>query len=370
MSSLPPVSPGSVPAASTESVGNGSASYDIESDLAAHIEQRELDQALPAEPGGHDEGPPGEDDDEDVEYDEGGVGQVSHPVSTFDASVYTAHQEFLRAASHYVSPMGYDTHSPSDWQGSAPYEPQPPVATESASPAPDYTGESVMEAFMRQSGLGASSMGYDVPTPNGLPDVPYSLGPLSTGSPEQVDMNDSTKRGRGDPPSPVPSSVALPPAKRSAAPASTGAGAASSQSASAPLPSQDAARLLALTREVTAMQGEREGMQARVFAAESAAQASIQRSEAAVLVVRAQLVESARQAEAFKVDLGRRHDEQLTELRAEAANYRAQTEAQMATMLDELRVAAEARHAEAMVRAEAGFAAKDAAREAQHAQLA
>ncbi len=367
MASLPPVSPGSLPEASSASVGHGSAGYDIEADLAAQMEQSELaeTQTMSHENGGYAE-PPGGDDGDEEEYEEEYGGQLSHSVSTFDASAYTAHQEYIRAASHFVSPMGYDQHSPSDWPGNAPS--MAPAVT--ASNAPDYSGESVMDAFMRQSAAGASSMGYDVFSPNGVPDYAYPLGPLSVGSQQDaVEMSDSTKRGRGDPPSPAPSSE-RPPPKRSATPASPGAAVASVPSAPAPRPSQDPARLQALTYEVSALQHERDGLYARTLSAESAAQASIQSSAAAVLAVRAQLADCARQAEAHKLDSERRHAEQLAELRAEAANFRAQSEAQVASMLDGLRVTAEARHGEAMARAESGFAAREAAREAQHALAA
>ncbi len=108
-------------------------------------------------------------------------------------------------------------------------------------------GESAIDAFNRQAAMGASSMGYDVPSPNMAPGgYAYHPGPLSVGVPDTVDMNDSTKRGRvSDVPSSVASSVR--PAKRPAEPASSGTGAPSSLAAPPPLPLPDAARLQALT---------------------------------------------------------------------------------------------------------------------------
>jgi hypothetical protein len=350
MDSLPPVSPGSLGPASTASVGAGSAGYDIEADLAAQM-QGEFDQASPAEPDGVAMHPYEENGDDDEDPEDGYV-PVPHPVSTHDASVYTAHQDFQRAASHYVSPMGYDQPSPSEWSGEAPAE-----ATVTSN-APDYSSESVLDAFARFTALGASSMGYDASTPSVASGLEHPLGPIADGIPEEVEMNDSSKRGRDDPLSPTPSSV-RPPPKRSAAPAVAGAGAAPIQTAPAPLPSPDAVRLLALTREVSLYKAEREGMQARVVAAESAAQASVRNSEAAVGAFRAQLAESTRQAEAFKDDLVSRHQAQLDELRVEATTYRGQAEAQVTRMIEEMRATAEASHGEAMSRAAAGYAAKE-----------
>mgnify|MGYP000267378856 CR=1 FL=1 len=60
-----------------------------------------------------------------------------------------------------------------------------------------------------------------------------------------------------------------------------------------------------------------------------------------------------------------KHADQLSELRAEAANYRIQSEAQVAHIVADLKAQGEARHAEAMSAASAGFAAKAAALEAQ-----
>ncbi len=219
MDLLLPVSPGSVAPASTASVGNGSTSYDIEADLAAQM-QGEFDQASPVEPEGVAMHPCGEDGDAEDDPEDGYV-PVAHPVSTFDASAYTAHQELLRAAAHYVTPMGYDQHSPSDWPGN------PPAEAPVAGCAPDYSGESLMDAFARHSAIGASSMGYDAFSPNGAPGLEHPSGPLDDGHLEGVEMTDSSKRGRDDPSlSPAPSSVGPPP-KRPAAPAPTGAGAAS-----------------------------------------------------------------------------------------------------------------------------------------------
>ncbi len=195
MASLPSVSPGSVP---TESAGNGSAAFDIEAELAAQMDRNELSQAgaaftpSPEEYGGYD--PPGEDFGDEVEYEVEGGGWSAHPVTTFDDSVYTAHQDFLRAASQFVSPMGYDVPSPSDVVGDT-----HPVAAYNlnTSSALGFVGESAIDAFNRQSAMGASAMGYDAPSPNGVPGgYAYPPGPLSVGPSDPVDMNDSTKRGR------------------------------------------------------------------------------------------------------------------------------------------------------------------------------
>ncbi len=188
MASLPPVSPGSV---LTESAGNGSAAYDIEADLAAQMDRGEFPQegyasaaVLPEENGAY---PLGEEyGDEGDDEDEGGW-WGEHPETTFDPSVYTAHQDFQRAASRYVSPMGYDGPSPSDVVGD--YR---PAATYNVSgeSALGFEGESAMAAFMRQSGTGVSAMGYDeVSSSVGPVASAYPPGPLSSGAPDQVDMH-------------------------------------------------------------------------------------------------------------------------------------------------------------------------------------
>ena len=223
-SSLPPVSPGSL---MTESPGDGSAAFIIKDALGEQMDADEHQQAdaTAASPAGLEGGQGGDDDDED----DGNV-QVPPPVNTFGPSPYTAHQDFLRSASHFVSPTGYDVHTPSDWPGNAPVETpiwNPYAALETPngyqSSAPDYSGESVMDAFNRHSAMAVSSMGYDTGLPNGAPGHVYPQGAIPPGTPEAVEMNDSTKRGRADPPSPAASSV-RPPPKRSAAPAPTGSG--------------------------------------------------------------------------------------------------------------------------------------------------
>ena len=164
-----------------------------------------------------------------------------------------------------------------------------------------------MDAFNRHSATAVSSMGYDTGMPNGQPGYASSQGSIPSGTPAAVEMSDATKRGRGDPPSPAASSV-RPLLKRSSAQApsplpATAYGTALPQSSQAPPPSSDAVRLAALTTEVAALQAERAGFRSRVVAAEAAAQAVIQSSEAAVSAVRAELAESARQGTALRPTL-------------------------------------------------------------------
>ncbi len=173
---------------------------------------------------------PAEGQEEEDEYDDGSV-WVPPPVHTFDPSPYTAHRDFLRSASHFVSPMGYDQHSPSDWPGNATQGRD----IVNASSAPDFPGESVMDAFERHSAMAASTMGYDAALPSGASGYVDPQNTIPYGTPVAVEMSDSTKRGRDDPPSSEASSVRSPP-KRSTTPAPSGSGAASSQSAPAPPP--------------------------------------------------------------------------------------------------------------------------------------
>ncbi len=346
-----PVSPGSIPPM-TDSVGNGSA-YDLECDLAAQMDRNELGQAgissmfPPDEFGGSAPQPPGGEYGDDEEYEvEGMSGWGAHPVTTFDASVYTAHQDFVRAASQYMSPMGYDVHSPSDWAGDA----TPAAHNLNASSALGFAGESAIDAFNRQSAMGVSSMGYDPAMPDASPGLAFTAAFSPNVAPEVVPMRDSTKRGRADRPTPAASCAGSPPERSASqlpAPSDTGA-ASSSQSAPAPPPSTDAVRLATLTAEVADLQSERAGFQARMLASEATAQASIQCSEASVLAFKAQLAEWTRQAEVQHADVVRRHAEQLAELRAEAADYRTQSEAQVAHVAADLTARAEARHAEAL----------------------
>ena len=100
MSSLPPVSPGSVPAL-TESAGNGSATFDLEGELERQMGfEDDPSRALPVQgEGAYEENYGGE-----GEYGGEEGGWDAYPENTFDPSVYTAHQDFQRAASRFVSP--------------------------------------------------------------------------------------------------------------------------------------------------------------------------------------------------------------------------------------------------------------------------
>ena len=373
MSYPAPISPGSVPVPvsvhATDSVGNGSA-YDIESDLAAHMEREELAQAgipemfPPAEWGGYAQESSGREFGDGGEWGEvEGGGWSTVPATTFDASAYTAQQDFVRAASQYVSPMGYDQPSPSEWLYDL-------TSTNVAGTASDDVprGESAIDAFRRLSAAGVSSMGYDVPSPNEVPgDFVHDPGPVFVEVPVVVEMNDSTKRGRvPDAPSPVASSVRA--AKRPAVPYAPGTGAFSSSAAPASIPLED--RVQALTNEVAALQTSRVELISQVRSAEeravvasSIAQDSAHRSEAlcvestqavglaqrrehdamaALQAARAEMADYARQVAEFRSDLEQRHAARLTELRAEAADFRVQSEVQFAKAGEEFKAAAEA----------------------------
>jgi hypothetical protein len=405
-SSLPPVSPGSVPPTppATDSVGNGSA-YGPDQDVAGQMDRDEHGQGAspsPAEVGDFADQHGGADMvDDEGEYDGGEMnGWNAHPVNTFDESVYTAHQDFVRAAAQFVSPMGYDVFSPDVWGDSAPLGPTPDDGA-----AHDIEEESAIDAFNRQAALAASSIGYDVASPSAdpggsafnpdpsnigsglealsptwLPGFPgnfvYAPGSADT-VPVNADMNDSSKRGRIPDASSVASSVRA--AKRPAVPPSSGTGAAASSSTTLLLPTVEQ-RLQVLTDEVAALQISRAGLDSKVRFAESELQASVQArrvlehdsalavgsaklgeqtATAALQAVRAEMSEFVRQASVFKNDVEHGHELRLSELRAEAASFRAQSDAHLEKVVEELRVTAEARHSEAMSLAVAGFAAKE-----------
>ncbi len=351
-----PVSPGSVPPISvnaTDSIWTGGSAYDLEGELGAQMDREELAQmgyqpmSPPDEFGGSAQEPPGVEYGDDLEFDDPGMnGWGSHPATTYDASAYTAHQDFLRAAAQFVSPMGYDIPSPNDEVSDN------PLGQQAAAPPAWSTEESAFDAFTRQAGMGASSMGYDQPSPDDVPegyapmpghspapsvDLSHFLpataptsstvpggyasnsGPVTADVQANVDMNDSSKRGRAPgPPYSTASSVSA--AKRPAVPTASGTAAASSPTTQAPPPLQDA-RVAALTDEVAALKLVRADLNSKVLTAESEALVSRQRLDhsrgeasqaiglaqrnehaatSSLQVVRTELADFLRQAEAFK----------------------------------------------------------------------
>ena len=203
--SLPPVSPGSLMAESTSSTD-----FILEDALGEQMaaDEQARDDADAASPSGLGGGEGGDEDDE--EDDE--VVYVPPPASTFDPSPYTAQQDFIRSASHFVSPMGYDIHTPSDWPGNAtaetpiwnPYAPVGAPTVNAGFALTSYPGESVMDALNRQSAMAVSSMGYDEGMPNGPLGYAYPQGSIPSGTSAAMDMSDSTKRGRSTRPRQVP----------------------------------------------------------------------------------------------------------------------------------------------------------------------
>ena len=141
----------------------GGSAYNIEGELGEQMDREEHAQMRyhsmsPPDEFGGSAGyePPGVEYGDELEFDDTGMnGWGSHPATTYDASAYTAHQDFLRAAAQFVSPMGYDVPSPNDEVSDN------PLGQQAAAPPAWSTEESAFDAFTRQAGMGASSMGYD-----------------------------------------------------------------------------------------------------------------------------------------------------------------------------------------------------------------
>ncbi len=381
--------------AATESAGGSAFDSTLDEDVELRLQMDRDEHLQGSLPEAVDEVPQGGGNGDDDEYDlYGQNGWSGGPDMTADS----AHAEFIRATGHFVSEIGYDVLSPQDppdAPGAASSGPQysPPPPPPAGGDMDDYDDdEDPLLAFARFTAHGASTIGYDGPSPAAAPEaVPssYAYVAAAAGGAAAVEMNDSSKRGRETHVAPSPAvSGELRAAKRTAPPAPPMPLLGRPVPPAPPMPlftdpSHDE-QIRRLKGEVESLQLICQQHHAELDSVNAARRVDEQHASQAIAAARrdeqtaAASLGRARadtsryyegKMEEFKVQVAQQHEQQLKDmnmsLEAKVVEHRSAdrsaAEAFYERKFDDLRMEAEARHAAATAQQAAGFAEKERA---------